>query len=297
MIAPNDPRHGSNAGYASGCRCPKCKHGHFIANKERNLYRSRNGSCMIPHHNVTLLVEPWLRMGFTMNAISTAAGIGGNGSFNKTYRAGADVYRDTYTKLLTITENTFDGGALVYADLTRQRIFSLLAAGHSLTDMPIDPTGYWRTRTRTNVRTARAIRTHYQQHQHSTGPNKQKAAQARNAGHQPPAAWDDPDTLAWPNGTPTATKLEPVAIDHAAIVRVLNGDRTIKLNIHERRHIITDLNARGYTDKQIEDASGIPQGTIGITRQRLGLPLNPANFNYTQYGQKARARTRGKKAA
>lgn len=288
----DDPRHGTNAGYAAHCRCAPCKHGHFIANKERNLYRSRNGTCMVPHNAVQQVVEPWLQMGFTMNAIATAAGIGGNGSFNKTYRAGADVYRDTYTKLSTITENAFPDGALVYADLTRQRIFSLLAAGHSLTDMPIDPTGYWRTRQRTNAKTARAIRDHYRQRQHTTGPNRQKAAQARNAGHQPPAAWDDPDTLAWPDGQPTIVELEPHVIDQAAIIRALNGDRTIRLSTLERHHIITTLNKRGYTDKQIENTTGITQNTIGITRQRLGLPLNKAVIDWTEYGEKPQRKHR-----
>lgn len=201
-MSPDDPRHGKNAGYAQGCKCDACSLAHFRANKERNLYRSRHGSCIIPHAEVAKIVEPWLAMGFTMNAIAAAGNVATSGDFRRTYQAGSPVYRDTYKRLKAIREDMFPSTALVFADLTRTRIFSLIAAGHALKDMPILSTGSWRIRERINVKQARDIRDHFRALEATMGPNRQKAAQARNAGHLPPFGWDDPGTLAWPKQPP-----------------------------------------------------------------------------------------------
>ena len=85
-------------------------------------------------------------------------------------------------------------------------------------------TGAWRTHTYIYVGVARMVREFYKIHEQATGSNVRTAYRARAAGHQPPAAWDDPGTLAWPLGWTEpiiAATPEGVAVDDVVVARVL----------------------------------------------------------------------------
>lgn len=240
-MSPNDPRHGTHAGYLQGCQCEPCRRGHYAESVERGLYRLRHGSCRVSRETVDAFVEPWLKMGLTPYAIAHAVGIA-----DDRLLATGPVNRATWAPLSTFTEDKIDDNAKVYGHLTRTRIYSLMAIGHRLRDMPINSAGQWRTYERCTVGSARAIRDYFREHEAQVGPARNTQARALNAGHLPPMAWDDPDTLAWPDGTPDVlpgvqsrrTASTRQSIDHAVVERVLAGDTDVRTNALERREIL-----------------------------------------------------------
>lgn len=225
-LRPDDPRHGTNAGYVAGCRCEYCCDGRYREGKERALYRHRFGSCRIEHDKLAAVLEPWLKMGVTLSAICEAAGFANRTDLAPLYYSGGQVNRATYNTLASVVEDDLKGTATVPADLTRKRIYSLMAAGHALSEMPIHIRGNWRKYERVTIASARDIRDHFQRLEGSMGKYAQTAARARNAGHEPPLAWDDPGTLAWPNGAPhlnSRTDADANFIDEVKVERVLAG--------------------------------------------------------------------------
>lgn len=116
---------------------------------------------------------------------------------------------------------------------------------------------------------------------------------AQSKGYIPPLGWDNIDT----DPEPPANSFDKSTVDHAAIQRVLDGDTTIKPTPTELKHIITTLHARGLTDAQIATRTNTKHNTIQATRKRLGLPLNPANLNWAEFGIKPRVRNRRNQAA
>lgn len=236
----DDPRHGTYAGYLAGSRCQPCRDARYKANKERGLYRHRHGSCRYDHEAQAVLIEPWLGMGITIHAVLQAAGLFHRNDLIARYQEGARVNRAVMAALSKLSEDKFHDGAKINSDLTRDRIYSLMAAGHPLTDMPILYRGNWRDQETISVGTARAMRDYYKAHSHLMGPSKITATRARNAGHQPPFAWDDPGTLAWPGGvraTPTTADVDREAVDEVKVQRVLNG-RKQKCNKAEKYAVI-----------------------------------------------------------
>jgi len=192
-LAPDDPRHGTQAGYVAGCRCEPCRVGRYRAQKESRLYAlQNNGTCRAPTDQVSALIQQWIGQGIGVNAVARAAGLN-----NNTLRT-TTVSRWTIDALERLSEDDFPPFTRVYADLTRKRVYSLMAAGHQMVDMPIRRTGTWRTTEKCTARMARDIREHYLSHEMTMGDCATTASRARNAGHEIPAAWDDPGTLAWP---------------------------------------------------------------------------------------------------
>lgn len=71
-------------------------------------------------------------------------------------------------------------------------------------------------------------------------------------------------------------------VDHAAIERVMGGDRTLNLTATERREVVRRLHESGLNDADIHRRTGFHPRTVLRHRQRLGLTHNwwPA-FTYT----------------
>lgn len=238
---------GTNANYQRGCRCEDCTRAHRIAGKERGIYRLQHGSCRIPTERVTEALAPLLDMGVSLYAIADAAGIPWrSGSIGQLIEAGRSVNRGTYQRLANVTEDDLSDGALVLADLTRKRIYSLMAAGHQLNAMPLNPRGKWREYDRVTIGIARVIRDHYRTNEGRMGTSTVTASRARNAGHVIPAAWDDPGTLAWPNGTPMAE---------------VHQIRPGRPDMH-RAEDIEFLRSMGETDEAIATRLGITRETV-----------------------------------
>lgn len=196
-LATDDPRHGTNAGSVAGCDCTPCSDARRRFKKQYELRLLAGERIRYTPDEVAEIIGPWIRMGFTENAIRTAAGLSpGHPLLGTTIKA------TSYHAIAALTDTDFDAAAIIPSDLTKRRIGSLMAVGHPLKDMPINACGLWRTRDRIACGIARGIRDYYAAHEFQIGPSRITATKARNAGHVPPLAWDDPRTVAWPTGRP-----------------------------------------------------------------------------------------------
>lgn len=98
---------------------------------------------------------------------------------------------------------------------------------------------------------------------------------ARRRGYAPPLAWDD-ETIDDPAAKP-AHLLRPAAprgFDEAAVRRRVDGDHAVQLSDPDRREVVRRLHARGFSDGEIENQSGISKRQALRDRQTLGLPAN-----------------------
>jgi transcriptional regulator with XRE-family HTH domain len=81
---------------------------------------------------------------------------------------------------------------------------------------------------------------------------------------------------------------EGLDIDDAAVLRALDGDRTVTLTADERREVIRLLHRRGLTDRQISDLTGF--NSVVNERKRLGLSVNKSGIDWSEYGERPRNR-------
>jgi hypothetical protein len=203
VIAQTDHRHGTRAGYIAGCRQPCCGDPHRRYQKRSRLRLLREGTQIVPAHRVLARALWWRARGVSLNGICAAAGVG-FGTLDELVTGHRDVcLKSTERAILAVTWDDLPDTALCYADLTRLRVFSLMAAGHRLEwiceqvgpGLPLR--GKWRTQDRVTVGVARRVLNTYQRAP-LDGPNKQVATKARNRGHRHPLAWDDPEVPAMP---------------------------------------------------------------------------------------------------
>lgn len=261
----DDPRHGTNAGYVAGCREGCCSDARRRDSKERELHNLRHGSCRIPHEQVAAELAPWFAMGLTLNAILAAADRTRSGSIFRAFRLGRPVNRATFRALKSVTEETLPPTAKVYAHLTRQRIYSLMAAGHRLEDMPVNARGQWRYRDHVTVALARAVRDYYAAHEFELGPSRHTQSRARNAGHLPPLAWDDPGTLAWTDADRRKRprqRAATIALDEVVVARLLAGD-TVRATKAERDEAMRRWLAMGRSERSLCVMHGWKDGRYG----------------------------------
>lgn len=262
MLPETDVRHGTSAGYIAGCRDECCRIPRMRQQKATRLRVHRGLPTYYTAEQVQAAVKPWRHLGFSSAAILEAAGLNNDHAFN-----GSAVLVSTYTKLITITEGDFADNKTVWSDLTKRRIFSLMAAGHQLSDMPINSKGAWRDRDRTRVGIARAIRDYYAANEFKIGGHTQTATRARNAGHKPPMSWDDPGTLAWPLNMTKMEKVPKVPIskdiDPIVVERVLAGDMPEYTTKAEKLEITRRWLADGRSLRSLEIATGWRSGRYG----------------------------------
>lgn len=267
-MSPDDPRHGTNAGYLAHFShaekpCAACSSARYRAQKQWRFDEHRGERFTYPADEVRTLLTPWLNMGIHPSAIANAAGMEGQrgGSFATLLRDGGTVRRATWNRLAALTEESFSDGVFLNADLTRARIYSLMAAGHRLADMPINSTGHWRESPQVKAGLARAIREHFRTNEATVGRHAHTMTRARNAGHRPPLAWDDPDTLAWPDQDrrkrPRFTDAPPLMLDDVAIDRRLAGDKAIPLTVAEKAEARRRWTAAGRPLNELERVTGI----------------------------------------
>ena len=260
-MTPDDPRHGLEAGYHAHRTdgeepCLSCRVARNRARKSRELQVLAGHRLVYTAAEFRALLGPWLEMGLTAHSMSLAAGLEGQRASHlyRVLREDRPVLRSTYSRFAAVTEADLPGAGRVYADLTRRRIYSLMAAGHRLVDMPINPRGRWRTCPHVTITVARAVRDHYRAHEQHPGSCVGTRTRALAEGHQPPAGWDDPDTLAWPH-PPTTTIPTGVDVDPVVVARILAGDR-VDANPAERAATITTWTRTGRPLVELERITG-----------------------------------------
>jgi hypothetical protein len=259
-MSPDDPRHGTYAGRQAHWRddedpCDPCVVARLRTRKKWELEKLAGVRSTYTRAELDQVLEPWLALGLGPAAVSVAAGMG-NQRGSCWVQNDGPVRRRTYMAVAALTEADFHPSAKLWADLTRQRVWSLMAAGHPLTSLPINPSGQWRTRDKVTVGQAVTIRAFYDEHQAHPGPSVYTRSRALMAGYLPPAAWDDPGTLAWPLGwtQPIPAVVEP--IDEVKVQRILAGDNSVHATKAERVEVVAAWRAAGRPLRQLEILTG-----------------------------------------
>jgi hypothetical protein len=260
-MTPDDPRHGKRSGYLAGCKDPCCRIANFRDVKARRLRVLREGPQRVDPAPVAEVLRYWYLRGVNAHAIAAAAGIAAD-SLHTIWNGGQQrILLSNLRKVLAVTEDDLPPTTLVYADLSRTRIFSMMAAGHPLVwicdQLPsLLYGGKWRTQERMKVGAAREIRDLYNRTS-SFGPSPFTAARARGTGYLLPAAWDDPGTLTMPRGWKPTGATAPVTIDEAAVERRLAGDKSIRLHRGETAEVARRLLLEGKSTTAIARDYGI----------------------------------------
>lgn len=204
MITPEDPRHGHRAGYLAGCRADCCRVPNTRYQKRSRIRLQLEGTQTVPAAATTQRVEWWNKRGVTVAAVSDAAGLG-YGTLAELARGKRNVcLKSTARAVLSLRWRHLPDRALCNAELTRTRIYSMMAAGHPLTwitsevgnGVPIG--GRWRQQERVAIGTARAVLAVYDRAP-LAGPSKITAAKARSRGYGHPLSWDAPQVPAAPD--------------------------------------------------------------------------------------------------
>lgn len=220
MIAPDDPRHGSRAGYLAGCHCPACTAAHTRWCKH---YRIRGERRLVSAVKVRRHVEA-LRERYSAQAIADAAGLSVS-TVHKVATVGR-VNVDTARKLLAVKTVSTHGDPMVRGLGTTRRVRALNALGWPLREiadrsglceqeighLANDDRGEW-----VHASTAAAVSRVYDDLSMTvpvgaTRPERSAHGRARNTaarkGWVPPLAWDDIDTdPAPPTAEPTSGDL------------------------------------------------------------------------------------------
>lgn len=223
-ISPADRRHGSRAGYLAGCRRKCCTEPNFRYQKRSKIRLQREGSQIVPAAPVVERIAWWAERGVSMTGITKAADIG-EGTIRELVSGERDLcLKSTRNAVLAVGWDDLPDRVLCAADLTRARIYSLMAAGHPLrwicdqADDRLPFSGRWRGQARVTLATARTIQRVYDAAP-LDGPSKITAAKARNKGHRHPLAWDDPGVPAMPFGwSPSHGAPAPRAVGRPAVV-------------------------------------------------------------------------------
>lgn len=232
-MTPDDPRHGARAGYIAGCRETCCSIPHGRYQKRSRLRLLREGSQIIPATATIERAAWWAARGVSINALCDAAQLG-YGTLAEMVAGERDVcLRSTERGILGVTWNDLDDRALCYSGMTQRRLYSLMASGHTLAwitervgdGLPIS--GRWRVQARVTLSLARKV-AELSAAAPPLGPSVITATKARNRGHLPIAAWEDPGDPAMPLKWKPA-KVADVGIrkrfDEVVVERLLAGER------------------------------------------------------------------------
>ncbi len=205
MITPDDRRHGSRAGYLAGCRHTCCTEPNFRYQKRSKIRFQREGTQIVPAAPVRKRVAWWAERGVSINALTAAANLG-SGTISELITGERDhCLKGTVRAVLAVRWEHLPDHALCGADLTRARVYSMMAAGHPLdwiceqAGEGFPKSGVWRSQERVTLGTARALQAVYDAAP-LEGPSRASAVKARNKGHDHPLAWDDPGVPAMPFG-------------------------------------------------------------------------------------------------
>lgn len=259
-MSPDDPRHGLRAGYIAGCRSSCCTEPNFRYQKRSKIRLQREGTQIVSAAPVVERMAWWADHGVTISAIQAASRVG-TGTIRELIAGERDLcLRSTRRAVLAVDWHHLHDRTLCGAALTRTRVQSMLAAGHTLEwicsqieNLPIS--GRWRYQERTMVGTARAVLAVYDRAP-LEGPSKSTAVRSRNRGYLHPLAWEDPGTLAAPSAwtpVPTAEKAPP------------GRPRVIDAVVEDFDFLVST----GVTEEQAAARLGVRYSTIRDYRLRL----------------------------
>lgn len=275
--------HGTPQCGRNGCQRDECRRAFRTHDKRARVLRAR----MTPEQRVaaaTAIIHRHLDNGTPIATIAAAAGISEATIrlliAGQRTRIAWRVYHALRDAQVDTTPRPRD---LIPRDLTVKRIHSLTALGYTLKQQGrlagvCIVTGRWRHGQYVHAAFATAIRDLYQRigDTPATPTSKCGATQARTwarrNGADVPASWDDPGTLAWPDGWQTDDAADEDAIDEMKVLRATEGDQAAAatLTIDERIHVVRTLNARGWVDAYIARHLGASSAHTVVRARKLG---------------------------
>lgn len=262
-LPPDHPKHGTRRGYQLGCREECCRHGNYLGAKLLRLRTQEHGPMIIDATQTREVLLWWDARGVALDAVGEAAGLCPNNLHDIARGEQPKVHRDTLAAIKGVTFDHLPGTSSINANVTRARIFSMMADGNELLWIAGRIPGFtyggkWRSYPRVKISVARAVRDLYRVAP-VPGPSKHTANRTRNQGHLPSSAWDDPGTLAEPSGwAPFAQGGSGAPVfDEATVLRRMAGDMTVTMHRAESEEVVRRLAAQGYTLKWIEGQTGL----------------------------------------
>lgn len=305
--------HGTHTKYVvDKCRCADCTDAARTYEATRRRQRAYGIPAYVDASPARAHVRTLSAQGMGWKRVARAAGLSASTVWKLMYgnptigRAPNKRIRPATAEAILSVKVDLADGAIIDSTGSTRRIQALVAIGwsqsklaHRLGINRANFTPLAQGRRRTTVATARAVAALYDELSMTppeaiTYRDRVSVTRARNyaaaAGWAPPLAWDD-DQIDNPDATSHPTEATDVAdevIDEAAVLRAIDGDRTVTLTPADRAEVIRVLHGRGLTDRQIKDLTGIRDPTT--ERNRLGLPVNRAGINWAEYGEKPRRR-------
>jgi hypothetical protein len=311
-MTPDDPRHGSRAGYLAGCRdgCCRAPHLEYLiqrravrrdaynrAQKDGRIRRERLQALGVtvfqhPAEPVRTHTQRLAALGWSTTAMAAIHGNISDASIAILMRGNSTTVESKTHLLLNLkytlrVPDSVPDTAWVPALGAVRRERALLALGwtHAAIRATMQELcGYSVPRCfgiQVNARKWRAFDAAYRALQGTPGPSRRTRERALALGYAPPLAWDridDPD--ASPVGL-TATAAEPAGYDESRVLRRINGDRSIKLRKGETVEVVRRMLAAGHSQSAI-------QRLTGVKAERY-MPQIRAEQATTRTGQEAAA--------
>ncbi|WP_020580165.1 hypothetical protein [Actinopolymorpha alba] len=240
----------------------------------RKLYaldRARGITRRVPAGPVAAHVRALMAAGASQHAIADASGVN-HRIITFILRGQPTIHTTTAERLRAVTaaatRNRTRPTGQVPNIGARRRIQALRAIGWTTADIAhhadLSPSlirDILARRGSTITRTVHdGIRSAYDALAMTPGPSKTSRTRALARGWAPPLAWDD-DTMDDPNSQPhqgnDTADVDQDELDHAAIWRRMDGDRTIALTQAEAAEVITRMRRRGYSDAHITRHTGL----------------------------------------
>ncbi|MCW2831121.1 MAG: hypothetical protein JWP31_1813 [Aeromicrobium sp.] len=300
-----DHQHGTYACYIlDKCRCTACCDAQYAwydqNNREKAYGRWDN---LIPATHARAHVLHLMDQGMGIKRISKVSGVSqgvmwkllyGKPRPDGTRTPSKRIRKDTAERLLRTQLNLADGAVIDSTEVTR-RLQALVAIGWSMSKLAerldVSASNFTDTmhgRRRVTVATARAVDALYDELSMTLPPeggHRDRIAATRARNYAAQAGWLPPLDLEVAGIEPD-DDANDIAHDDAAVWRSTNGDRSVELTPADRHEVIRVLHRRGLTDLQMAELTGFDRNTVITTRNRLGLPVNSARIDWSEYGER-----------
>lgn len=221
-MLPDDPRHGSNAGYVAHYRagekpCEPCRTERARSQKRARIDAARGNPRTITATEVGQHVTGLRNDGMPYSEIARRANVS-EGTVRRSEIPGTNIHRRNAARILKVTPTDEAHSGYVPRTGPARRIRALIAIGYTPTNLAhrlgitqnnlsnfIHDGNSCGTRRLEWVQaaTANKIREVYDQLSMTPGPSKSAKRRAKEHGWAPPLAWDDIDTDTQPRNTKT----------------------------------------------------------------------------------------------
>jgi hypothetical protein len=273
-----DHQHGTYACYVlDSCRCLPCASANADYEAERvrlQAYGRWNG--LVDAEPARQHVRSLMEQGMGLKRIVAVSDVSHGQLWKLMYgktgsKPSVRIKPATEAKILAVKLDLADG-ATVDSTGTVRRIQALIALGWSQSKIagrlgiaPGNFTPLVHGRTGVTAARDRAVRALYEEWSMRLPPQdewRDKIAASRSRsyaarhGWLPPLAWDD-ETLDDPNASPLTAPLTEVDLDEAAVMRRMNGEKAVHLNVLEQAEVVRRMQAGGHSQAEIERRTGI----------------------------------------